>query len=367
MDIREILKRATGEKASDIHIVVGLPPIIRISTELIMLKEYGDVTDEQARAMFGVIANDKQRETFKQHQDADFSTEIEGGTRFRVNTHLQKNSVAIAFRVIQSDIPNLDGLGLPAIVTELTKLPRGLVLVTGPTGSGKSTTLASMINHINRNRAEHIITVEDPVEYDMTSNCSVIEQREMGQDCPNFASGIRHALRQDPDVILVGEMRDLETTSATVTAAETGHLVFSTLHTNSAAQTVERIIDIYPSTQQGQIRSMLSNTLQAVISQTLFKRADKKGMTACAEILLCNSAVRNCIREDRVFEIANVLETGLKFGMQSMDRSIAEKLSQGIISKENALAKAPHPDKMLQLLNFQNSLQTASAGVAGRV
>ena len=357
MDIKEILKRATDEKASDIHIVVGLPPIIRISTQLIMLKEYGDITDEQARTMLGDIANHKQIEQFNQQQDADFSTSIDDGTRFRVNAHLQKNSVAIAFRLISSDIPNLNSLGLPATVNELTRLPRGLVLVTGPTGSGKSTTLAAMIDQINRSKSEHIITIEDPVEYDMTSNCSVIEQREIGQDCPNFASGIRHSLRQDPDVILVGEMRDLETTSATITAAETGHLVFSTLHTNSAAQTVERIIDIYPSTQQGQIRSMLANTLQAVISQTLFKRTDQQGMTACAEILLCNSAVRNCIREDRVFEIANILETGLKFGMQSMDRSIAEKLSQGIISEDDAFARTTNPEKVKQLLNYQNTLQ----------
>ena len=357
MNIKEILKHATEEKASDIHIVVGLPPILRISTQLIMLNKYGAVTDEQAMTMLGDIANHQQIENFNKHQDADFSTAIDDGTRFRVNAHLQKCSVAIAFRLIQSNIPNLDSLGLPAIVNELTKLPRGLVLVTGPTGSGKSTTLASMIDQINRNQAEHIITIEDPVEYDMTSNCSVIEQREIGQDCPNFSSGIRHALRQDPDVILVGEMRDLETTSATITAAETGHLVFSTLHTNSAAQTVERIIDIYPSTQQGQIRSMLANTLQAVVSQTLFKRADQQGMTACAEILLCNAAVRNCIREDRAFEIPNILETGVKLGMQSMDRSIAEKLSQGIITKNDAFAKAFNPGQIQQLRNYQGESQ----------
>lgn len=359
MDIKELLKRARDEKASDIHIVVGLPPILRISTRLVLLKDYGVVTDKQTEKMFADIANHHQVKTLEKHQDADFSTAIEGGTRFRVNAHLQKNSIALAFRVISSDIPDLDRLGLPAMISELTKLPRGLVLVTGPTGSGKSTTLASMINQINQDRAKHIITIEDPVEYDMTSNCSVIEQREIGQDCPNFASGIRHALRQDPDVILVGEMRDLETTSATITAAETGHLVFSTLHTNSAAQTVERIIDMYPSTQQSQIRSMLANTLHAVISQTLFKRTDGEGMTACAEIMLCNPAIRNCIREDRVFEIANILETGVKFGMQSMDRNIAQKLSQGIITEDDALAKAPDPVKMQKLLNYERTLQPA--------
>ena len=357
MDIKELLKRATDEKASDIHIIVGLPPILRISTKLTALVEYGEITDDQVEIMFADIANHKQREAFTEHQDVDFSTAIDGGTRFRVNAHLQKNSVALAFRVIQSNIPALDCLGLPDVIEDLTKLPRGLVLVTGPTGSGKSTTLASMINQINMNHAEHIITIEDPVEYDMTSNCSVIEQREIGQDCPTFASGIRHALRQDPDVILVGEMRDLETTSATITAAETGHLVFSTLHTNNAAQTVERIIDMYPSTQQGQIRSMLANTLQAVISQTLFKRADQQGMTACAEIMLCNPAIRNCIREDRVFEIANILETGVKLGMQTLDRSIAQKLLQGIITEEDAFAKTSNPDKLRKLLDFERDMQ----------
>jgi twitching motility protein PilT len=357
MNIKEILRRATDEKASDVHIVVGLPPILRISTQLMIMKDYGNVTDEQAGKMLEDIANHSQIKTFKKHQDSDFSTAIDGGTRFRVNAHLQKGSIALAFRVIQSNIPDLDSLGLPAKINELTKLPRGLVLVTGPTGSGKSTTMASMINKINENHAEHIITIEDPVEYDMTSNCSVIEQREIGRDCPNFASGIRHALRQDPDVILVGEMRDLETTCATITAAETGHLVFSTLHTNSAAQTIERIIDMYPSTQQGQIRSMLANTLQAVISQTLIKRTDQQGMVACAEIMLCNSAVRNCIREGRVFEIANILETGVKFGMQSMDRSIAQKVSQGIITEDDAFSKTTNPDKMQQLLNHEKTLQ----------
>jgi twitching motility protein PilT len=235
---------------------------------------------------------------------------------------------------------------MPEVVTKLTHLPRGLILVTGPTGSGKSTTLAGMIDAINRREAGHIITIEDPIEYAFISAKSAIEQREIGEDCPSFSSGLRHALRQDPDVILVGEMRDLETTSAAITAAETGHLVFSTLHTVNAPQTIERIIDIYPSDQQNQIRSMLSNTLQAVISQTLFKRHDKPGMVPATEIMLCTPAVRNCIRENRVFEIPNILETSRAIGMTTLDTSIKNLFVNGLISREDAIACAAHPEKL---------------------
>ena len=234
---------------------------------------------------------------FEADRDLDFSANLESGHRFRVNAHYQRDTIAISFRVIPSTIPQLEDLHLPPIVKELIDLPRGLVLVTGHTGSGKSTSLASMINAINEKYKKRIITLEDPVEYALTNKKCMIEQREIGFDCPTFASGLKHALRQDPDIIMVGEMRDLETTGPTITAAETGHLVFSTLHTINASQTIERIIDIYPANQQGQIRAMLANTLQAVISQTLFKRIDKPGMVPCTEILLCNSAVRNCIRE----------------------------------------------------------------------
>jgi twitching motility protein PilT len=233
-------------------------------------------------------------------------------------------------------------------------LPRGLVLVTGHTGSGKSTTLAAMIGLINSTWRKRIITLEDPIEYAFENNLSMIEQREIGSDCPDFASGLRHALRQDPQVILVGEMRDLETTSATITAAETGHLVLSTLHTINAAQTVERIIDIYPAQQQNQIRTMVANTLQAVISQTLFKRIDKPGMIPAVEILLCNSAVRNCIRENRIYEIPNIISTSRKLGMQDMDTSIAEIYFKGYIDRNDAIACSTHPQKMEKLLTAEN-------------
>jgi twitching motility protein PilT len=252
--------------------------------------------------------------------------------------------------VIPKHILAIDDLHLPPIVKELTELPRGLVLVTGHTGSGKSTTLAAMIGLINSKYGKRVITLEDPIEYLLENESSMIEQREVGSDCPNFASGLRHVLRQDPDIIMVGEMRDLETTSFTVTAAETGHLVFSTLHTINAPQTVERIIDIYPANQQNQIRTMLANTLQAVVSQTLFKRVDEPGMIPCTEILLCTSATRNCIRENRIYEIPNIIETSRRLGMQSLDNSIAEMYFKGYIDREEAIACSTNPGKMEKTL-----------------
>ncbi len=235
---------------------------------------------------------------------------------------------------------------MPEVITRLTYLPRGLVLVTGDTGSGKSTTLAAMIDAMNKRYHKHIITLEDPIEYLLHSNKCAIEQREVGSDVPSFGSGLKHVLRQDPDIILVGEMRDLETTSAAITAAETGHFVLSTLHTNNAAQTIERIIDIYPGEQQNQIRSMLSNTLQAVVCQVLFKRIDQPGMVPGVEILICTPAVRNLIRENRIYEIQNVIETSRALGMQTMDTSIKQLYFNGKISKEDALSMAHHPEKL---------------------
>jgi twitching motility protein PilT len=340
------MNKAIEQEASDILIIVGMPPIIRINTELTMLTNFGEVADSDAQQMIGSMLNEEQLKSFNKNKDIDFSTTTATGVRFRVNAHYQKGSLAMALRLVNSVIPDIETLGLPPIVRQLAYLPRGLVLVTGPTGSGKSTSLASLIEEINRNCAKHIITIEDPIEYDFTSNASVIEQREIGIDCPNFASGLRHALRQDPDVILVGEMRDLETTSATITAAETGHLVFSTLHTVNASRTVERIIDIYPANQQTQIRTMLANTLQAVVSQTLMRRADEPGMAPAVEIMICNSAVRNCLRENRVCEIPNIIETQQRLGMQSLDQSIGQLLSYGFITEDQALEKCEDTTRM---------------------
>lgn len=343
--INDILTMACAAKASDVHINVGLPPMIRVNT-VVTPTDFPVVTPEGAEKLLREVMEEKRWAGFQQLRDADFSYQINGLGRFRVNAHYQRKSIAIAFRTINDKVRQIEQLFLPEICSKLTYLPRGLILVTGPTGSGKSTTLAAMIDAINRRDQGHIITVEDPIEYAFVSNKCAIEQREIGEDCPSFSSGLRHALRQDPDVILVGEMRDLETTSAAITAAETGHLVFSTLHTVNAPQTIERIIDIYPSDQQNQIRSMLANTLQAVISQTLFRRSDQPGMIPGVEVMLCTPAVRNCIRENRIFEIPNVIETSRAIGMQTLDSSIKQLFVNGYIGREDAVAQAAHPEKL---------------------
>lgn len=360
IDVKEILAKAIEAGSSDIHINVGMPPVMRINTDLVLL-DLPEISDEDAGNLVLQMVGEAKFKVFLEKRDLDFSTMIEDGSRFRVNAHFQKESIAIAFRAISNQIPDIEDLHLPEVAKELTDLPRGLVLVTGHTGSGKSTSLAAMIGVINRKYKKRIITLEDPVEYLLENKSCMIEQREMGSDCTSFASGLRHALRQDPDIILVGEMRDLETTSSTITAAETGHLVFSTLHTVNASQTVERIIDIYPASQQNQIRAMLSNTLQAVISQTLFRRVDRPGMVPCVEILLCTSAVRNCIRENRVYEIPNIIETSRRLGMQSMDHSIQQMYMDGFLDRDEAIIRSSNPGKMEKLLPLkpQPAMQTA--------
>ena len=347
--INDILRNAVQAKASDIHIMVGAPPLFRIHT-VVQPSDFPIVTPEGAMRICKELLGEKRWAEFEEKKDSDFSYEIPGLGRFRVNAHWQRNSIAMAFRTINDKVRPIDQLLLPEIVNKLTYLPRGLILVTGPTGSGKSTTLAAMIDSINRREQGHIITLEDPIEYAFVSNKCAIEQREVGADVPSFSSGLRHVLRQDPDTILVGEMRDLETTASAITAAETGHLVFSTLHTVNAPQTIERIIDIYPSDEQNQIRSMLANTLQAVISQTLFKRADQPGMVPAVEIMLCTPAVRNCIRENRIFEISNVIETSRALGMQTLDSSIKQLFVNGFVTREDAIAQAAHPEKLERAL-----------------
>jgi len=343
--LQELLLTGLNCGASDIHVMVNSPPLLRIHTVL-QETDFPVVTPEGAEEMLKEMISEQRYQEFLKKRDHDFSTEVPGKGRFRVNSHFQRGAIAIAFRAIPDHVLTIDKLNLPQAVADLIRLPRGLVLVTGDTGSGKSTTMASMIDAMNKIYRKHIITLEDPVEYVLTSHKCAIEQREIGDDCPSFASGLRHALRQDPDVILVGEMRDLETTSAAITAAETGHLVLSTLHTINASQTIERIIDIYPSEQQNQIRSMLANTLQAVISQSLFKRTDMPGMVPGVELMLCTPAVRNCIRENRIFEIPNVIETSRSMGMQTLDTSITQLYFNGQISREDALAHAAFPDKL---------------------
>jgi len=349
VNIKTILENVIEHGASDLHINVGMPPILRRNTELAEL-DFPAISNEDAKEMvLSMIGPDKFKK-FEEQMDLDFSTGLDDGHRFRVNAHFQRDTIAISFRVIPNQIPVLEDLHLPPIVQELTDLPRGLVLVTGHTGSGKSTSLAAMVDVINIKYRKRIITLEDPIEYMIENKNSMIEQREIGADCPEFASGLKHALRQDPDIIMVGEMRDLETTGSTITAAETGHLVFSTLHTINASQTIERIIDIYPAAQQNQIRTMLANTLQAVGSQTLFRRIDEPGMVPCTEILLCTSAVRNCIRENRIYEIPNIIETSRRLGMQNLDNSIAEMFFKGYIDRDEAIMRSSNPAKMEKTL-----------------
>ncbi len=345
MDLIAILKAAYEGGASDIHLVAGQPPVMRVH-QVITPMDFPVISKEVARKFVEQMASPEALTYFDKQKDSDFSFAVEGLARYRVNAHMQGGRCAMALRAIKSKVPPLSALSLPEVIQRLTYLPRGLVLVTGDTGSGKSTTLAAMIEAMNQRYKKHILTLEDPVEYRFESKECLIEQRELGQDMPSFSSGLKHALRQDPDIILVGEMRDLETTALAISAAETGHLVLSTLHTVNASQTVERIIDMYPGGQQNQIRSMLSCTLQAVLSQTLFARIDRPGMIPAVEVLLCTPAVRNLIRENRTFEIPNVIDTSRNLGMCSLDSSIMELYFNGYISREDAIAQAAYPDKL---------------------
>ena len=352
-EIRDILVEAVQREASDVHINVGLRPILRINTELIET-DFPVVNDDEAKEIVLSMVGQERFDKFELIRDLDFSTSIsEPDQRFRVNAHYQRDTIAISFRLISDKIPSIDDLNLPEKMKDFADLPRGLVLVTGHTGAGKSTTLASTIELINQKFKKRVITIEDPIEYWLSNNNCMIEQREVGSDCPDFATGLRHILRQDPDIIMVGEMRDLETTSFTLTAAETGHLVFSTLHTVNASQSIERVIDIYPANQQTQARTMLANALQAVVSQTLFRRIDKPGMIPATEILLCTAAVRNCIRENRIYEIPNIIETSRRYGMHMMDHSIAELCTNGYIDKEEAILRSSNRTKMEKML-FSN-------------
>jgi len=349
--VKGLLARAVANHSSDMHIVAGLPPLQRIHTVLAPMEGEAPVTAEESRGFVKELLAEEQYARLMDRLDLDFSTALPDGTRFRVNAHFQRGSPALAFRAIPGHVPELATLNLPEVVVEFANLEQGLVLVTGETGSGKSTTLASMVDHVNHKRHAHVVTLEDPIEYFLESDLSVIEQREVGEDVKDFASGLRHVLRQDPDVILIGEMRDLETISTALTAAETGHLVLSTLHTNDSASTVERIIDTFPGAQQNQVRSMVANTLRGVICQRLFPRNDEPGMVPAAEILVSTAAVRNCIRENRIFEIPNIIETNRALGMRLFDESLKQLYFSGMISREDAVASARSSDQMERALS----------------
>ncbi|MCM3669904.1 type IV pilus twitching motility protein PilT [Mesobacillus maritimus] len=333
--VDRILRAAHELKASDIHLTVGVPPMFRIHGEL---KRYGkevlqlEDTEGMARA---IVPEDKWDE-FKEMGEIDLSYAVPSISRFRVNAFTQRGAVAIAIRVISTSIPSIDDLKMPAVLKHITEKPQGLVLVTGPTGSGKSTTLASMINYMNQNMRKHIITLEDPIEYLHKHGNCIIDQREIGADTKSFANALRAALRQDPDAILVGEMRDLETIQTAITAAETGHLVFGTLHTQSAPASVERIIDVFDPGQQPQIRTQLAGVLLAIISQRLFKTADSNGRRAATEIMMNNAAIANLIRNDKIHQIETVIQTSRAAGMMTLDTSIKELMQSGVITKEAA-------------------------------
>jgi twitching motility protein PilT len=330
--------------ASDLHLIEGIPPTFRIDGELVFLTEE-ILTEKQLRDFVNeAVEESDKRERFFKDLELDIAYAIKGYARFRVNIYFQKGAVAFSIRHIPVSIPKLEDLNLPGTLKELIKKPNGLILVTGPTGSGKSTTLAAMIDLVNEEQSLHVVTVEDPIEYVYVAKKCIISQREVGEDTLSFSNALRHVLRQDPDVILIGEMRDLETMQAAITAAETGHLVFSTLHTTSASQTIDRIIDVFPPYQQHQIRSQLAITLQGVISQKLLKRVDGKGRIPTTEILIATPAVKNMIREGKTHQIYSSIELGHEYGMHTMEQNLNELLKKRLIKWEDACAVASMAD-----------------------
>ncbi|NOY23980.1 MAG: type IV pilus twitching motility protein PilT [Acidobacteria bacterium] len=349
--LTQLLKTMVEQKGTDLHITTNSPPQIRINGKLIPLK-LSPFTPSDTKKMIYSILNDSQKQRFEEQLELDFSFGIKNLARFRSNVFYQRGAVAGAFRLIPYEIRSFDALGVPKMIGDLCDLPRGLILVTGPTGSGKSTTLASMIDKVNTDRSEHIITIEDPVEYLHSHKKCIVNQREIHTDTKSFSRALRAALRQDPDVVLVGEMRDLETVETALTIAETGHLTFATLHTNSAVQTINRVIDIFPAHQQTQIRTQLSFVLEAVLCQSLLPTADGKSRCLAMEVLIPNSAVRNLIREDKIHQIYATMQTGqLKHGMMTFNQSLASLYFQGQITKDVAIARSSSKDELIDMMN----------------
>ena len=335
VDMTELLKFAIKSEASDLHISAGEPPMFRIHGDIRKI-DMEALTEDEVHTMIYDILNDQQRKMFEEHRELDFSIALGEYGRFRVNVFVQNRGKAAVLRTIPNVVKSFDDLGLPKICREITKAEKGLVLVTGPTGCGKSTTLATMIDAINSSTGKHIITIEDPIEFLHQSKKCLVNQREVGAHTHSFANALRSALREDPDVILVGEMRDLETISLALTASETGHLVFATLHTSSAAKTIDRIVDVFPPNQQAQTRTMLSETLYAVISQILLKRAGAPGRIPALEIMICTSAIRNLIRESKTAQIVSTLQTSQRFGMQTMEMAVKHLLERRLITADEA-------------------------------
>jgi twitching motility protein PilT len=342
MDITELLAFSAKQGASDLHLSAGLPPMIRVDGDVRRIN-LPALDHKQVQALIYDIMNDTQRVDFEKHLETDFSFDVPGVARFRVNAFNHNRGAGAVFRTIPSKVLSMDDLGMGEVFRKITEAPRGLVLVTGPTGSGKSTTLAAMIDHLNNHRHHHILTIEDPIEFVHESRKCLINQREVHRDTRSFATALRSALREDPDVILVGEMRDLETIRLALTAAETGHLVFGTLHTTSAAKTIDRVVDVFPGDEKSMVRSMLSESLLAVVSQALVKKIGG-GRIAAHEIMLGTSAIRNLIREDKVAQMYSSIQTGGNLGMQTLDMCLKELVAKGLISREHAREKARTPD-----------------------
>jgi twitching motility protein PilT len=362
--LNDYLFEALKAGASDLHITAGLPPMVRIDGRVGAL-DYPKLTPTITRELIYDILTGDQRQRLENEWELDFSYTLPRTARFRVNVYFQRGSLGAAFRTIPQEIKTLEELGLPAIIEDMADRPRGLVLVTGPTGSGKSTTLAAMIDRINDTRQEHIMSVEDPIEFLHDHKKCIVNQREVNRDTKSFGEALRHVLRQDPDVILVGEMRDLETISIALTAAETGHLVLATLHTQDAPQTIDRVIDVFPPHQQGQIRVQLANTLQGIVTQTLIPRRDGKGRVVACEILAPTPGIRNLIREGKNHQIYSAMQTGSKFGMRTMDAALVELVREGEISCEEAEKRSRDPEELGRLMSAVGVARPGGSGYAG--
>jgi twitching motility protein PilT len=348
--IDELLERMVEANASDLHVTTGTPPAVRVRGEVERLDGFDAFSAEETQQLLYRILSSEQQKLLELNRQLDFSYSMPGLARFRVNVYFQRESIGAAFRLIPTELKTLEELGIPDSLHVLAEKPRGLVLVTGPTGSGKSTTLAALIDEINRNRSEHILTIEDPIEFLHRHKRCIVNQREIGPDAKSFAEALRAALRQDPDVILVGEMRDLETISTALTAAETGHLVFGTLHTQSAPSTIDRIIDVFPAEQQEQVRIQIANSLQGVVTQALLPTADKVGRVPALEILLPDDAVRNLIRQGKVEQIYSVMQTNTGRGMQTMEQSLGDLIMRRIVDLETGLSRSSRPSQLIGLL-----------------
>jgi len=354
MMLRDLLEQMVKMGASDLHLTVGTPPVVRVDGKLQRIPQHDVLTGEHIKKLAYSMLNDKQKLKFEQNSELDLSFGVEQMSRFRCNMFMQRGNVAVAIRQIPYNVRSFEELGLPKVVAEFSKLPRGLVLVTGPTGSGKSTSLASIIDKINRERAVHIITVEDPIEYLHRHQMAIVNQREVFADTHSFATALKYALREDPDVVLVGEMRDLETIEAALSISETGHLAFATLHTNSCAETINRIVDVFPTNQQEQVRVNLSFVLQAVVSQTLIPKVGG-GRVMALEIMIATPAIRAIIRDDKVHQLYSMIQSGQKYGMKTMNQSLSELYQGGKISINDAMNYSHNTQELGEMLNRQKS------------